>query len=100
MKALEGATFSGFDFNKNQATLLFGDQVDFLSGSAMSRGCFSIIALPSTAQSGKVSRIAKGDVHRMALDYELAELAPSGALDYCYPPDVNRFFAVWTNPVR
>jgi len=49
---------------------------------------------------GKASRITKGDLHRMALDYELAELAPSGALDYCYPPEVNRFFAVWTNPVR
>ncbi len=47
---------------------------------------------------GKVARIAKGDVHRMALDFELVNLAPSGALDYCYPPDVNRFFAVWTNP--
>ena len=46
---------------------------------------------------GRLTRIAKGDVHRMALDYELAALAPSGALDYCFPPEVNRFFAVWTN---
>jgi acyl-CoA hydrolase len=34
-----------------------GDQVDFLRGSAMSKGGFSVIALPSTAQNGKVSRI-------------------------------------------
>ena len=47
---------------------------------------------------GKVARITRGDVHRMALDFELGNLAPSGALDYCYPPGVNRFFAVWTNP--
>ena len=47
---------------------------------------------------GKVTRIGKGDIHRMALDFELNNLAPSGALDYCYPPDVNRFFAIWTNP--
>jgi hypothetical protein len=46
---------------------------------------------------GDLSRIVQGDTHRMALDYELAQLAPSGALDYCYPPDVNRFFAIWTN---
>jgi len=46
---------------------------------------------------GTVDRIVRGDVHRLALDYELAQLAPSGALDYCYPPRGNRFFAVWTN---
>ena len=27
-----------------------------------------------------------GEVHRLALDYELQDLAPSGALDYCFPP--------------
>jgi hypothetical protein len=47
---------------------------------------------------GKLDRFAAGEVHRMALDYELADLAPSGALDYCFPPGTNRFFAVWTNP--
>jgi hypothetical protein len=47
---------------------------------------------------GKADRLTAGDAHRMALDYELADLAPSGALDYCYPPRTNRFFAVWTNP--
>lgn len=50
----------------------------------------------SSPLGGNVKRMAKGDVHRMALDYELAAL-PSGALDYCFPPEVNRFFAVWTN---
>ena len=47
---------------------------------------------------GKLDRFAAGEVHRMALDYELADLAPSGALDYCFPPGTNRFFAIWTNP--
>jgi hypothetical protein len=23
---------------------------------------------------------------------------PSGALDYCFPPATNRFFAIWANP--
>jgi len=53
-----------------------------------------------TPLGGKLTRIVQGDVHRMALDYELSQLAPSGALDYCYPPDVNRFFAIWTNPAH
>jgi len=47
---------------------------------------------------GKADQLLAGDVHRMALDYELEDLAPSGALDYCYPPGTNRFFALWTNP--
>ncbi len=47
---------------------------------------------------GKLDQFVTGDVHRMALDYELQDLAPSGALDYCYPPATNRFFAIWTNP--
>ena len=34
-----------------------GDQVDFIRGSAMSEGGFSIIALPSTARNGEFSRI-------------------------------------------
>jgi hypothetical protein len=46
---------------------------------------------------GRLTRFAAGEAHRMALDYELGNLAPSGALDYCYPPGVNRFFAIWTN---
>lgn len=47
---------------------------------------------------GRVTQLAKGQVHRLALDYELADLAPSGVLDYLYPPGTNRFFALWTNP--
>jgi acyl-CoA hydrolase len=63
-----------------------GDQVDFLRGSAMSKGGFSIIALPSTAQNGKTSRIVphlsegagvattRGDVNFVITEYGIAEL--------------------------
>lgn len=63
-----------------------GDQVDFLRGSAMSRGGFSIIALPSTARGGAVSRIVphlsegagvattRGDVNFVVTEYGIAEL--------------------------
>lgn len=63
-----------------------GDQVDYLRGSAMSKGGFSIIALPATAQNGKVSRIVpslsegagvattRGDVHFVVTEYGVAEL--------------------------
>jgi acyl-CoA hydrolase/GNAT superfamily N-acetyltransferase len=63
-----------------------GDQVDYLRGSAMSKGGFSVIALPSTAQGGKVSRIVpslsegagvattRGDVHFVVTEYGVAEL--------------------------
>lgn len=63
-----------------------GDQVDFLRGSAMSKGGFSIVALPSTAQDGKVSRIVshlsegagvatiRGDVNFVITEYGIAEL--------------------------
>ena len=63
-----------------------GDQVDFLRGSAMSKGGFSIIALPSTACNGKVSRIVshlsegagvattRGDVNFVVTEYGIAEL--------------------------
>jgi acyl-CoA hydrolase/RimJ/RimL family protein N-acetyltransferase len=63
-----------------------GDQVDYLRGSAMSRGGFSIIALPSTAQNGKISRIVpslsegagvattRGDVTFVITEYGIAEL--------------------------
>jgi hypothetical protein len=47
---------------------------------------------------GKLDQFVAGEVHRMALDYELQDLAPSGALDYCFPAATNRFFALWTNP--
>jgi acyl-CoA hydrolase/GNAT superfamily N-acetyltransferase len=64
-----------------------GDQVDFLRGSAMSKGGFSIIALPSTAQGGQVSRVVpalsegagvattRGDVNFVITEYGIAELA-------------------------
>jgi GNAT superfamily N-acetyltransferase len=63
-----------------------GDQVDFLRGSAMSRGGFSIIALPSTAAGGRVSRIVpslsegagvattRGDINFVVTEYGIAEL--------------------------
>ena len=64
-----------------------GDQVDFLRGSAMSKGGFSVIALPSTAQNGTVSRIVthlsegagvattRGDVNFVVTEYGIAELS-------------------------
>ncbi|MBW2176244.1 MAG: GNAT family N-acetyltransferase [Deltaproteobacteria bacterium] len=67
-----------------------GDQVDFLRGSAMSEGGFSIIALPSTAQNGEVSRIVphlsegagvattRGDVNFIITEYGIAELQGKG----------------------
>ncbi len=67
-----------------------GDQVDFLRGSAMSRGGFSIIALPSTAQNGNVSRIVshlsegagvattRGDINFVVTEYGVAELQGKG----------------------
>lgn len=47
---------------------------------------------------GGLDEFVAGQAHRLALDYPLQALAPSGALDHCYPPQVNRFFAVWSNP--
>jgi len=67
-----------------------GDQVDFLRGSSMSKGGFSIIALPSTAQGGEVSRIVshlsegagvattRGDVNFVITEYGIAELKGKG----------------------
>jgi len=63
-----------------------GDQVDYLRGSAMSKGGFSIVALPSTAQNGDVSRIVshlsegagvattRGDINFVVTEYGIAEL--------------------------
>ncbi len=63
-----------------------GDQVDFIRGSKMSKGGFSIIALPSTAQNGKVSRIVphlsegagvattRADVDIVVTEYGIADL--------------------------
>jgi acyl-CoA hydrolase len=67
-----------------------GDQVDFLRGSSMSNGGFSIVALPSTAQNGTVSRIVphlsegagvattRGDVNFVITEYGIAELKGKG----------------------
>ena len=67
-----------------------GDQVDFLRGSSMSNGGFSIVALPSTAQNGAVSRIVphlsegagvattRGDVNFVITEYGIAELQGKG----------------------
>ncbi len=67
-----------------------GDQVDFIRGSQRSRGGFSIIALPSTAQNGEASRIVphlsegagvattRGDVDIVVTEYGIAELHGKG----------------------
>jgi len=67
-----------------------GDQVDFIRGSAMSNGGFSIIALPSTAKNGTVSRIVshlsegagvattRADVNFVITEYGIAELKGKG----------------------
>jgi acyl-CoA hydrolase/GNAT superfamily N-acetyltransferase len=63
-----------------------GGQVDFIRGAAMSRGGKPIIALPSTAKNGAVSRIvphldegsgvvtSRGDVHYVVTEYGVAYL--------------------------
>ncbi|HEY9164576.1 MAG TPA: acetyl-CoA hydrolase/transferase C-terminal domain-containing protein [Candidatus Kryptonia bacterium] len=64
----------------------FGGQVDFLRGAARSEGGKPIVALPSTAKGGTVSRIAvhlaegagvttsRGDVHLVATEFGVADL--------------------------
>ncbi|MCA9555965.1 MAG: GNAT family N-acetyltransferase, partial [Myxococcales bacterium] len=63
-----------------------GGQVDFIRGAAMSRGGKPIIALPSTAKDGAVSRIvphldegagvvtSRGDVHYVVTEFGVAYL--------------------------
>ncbi len=63
-----------------------GGQVDFIRGSAKSRGGKAIIAMPSTAKDGKISRIVphltegagvvttRGDVHYVVTEYGTAYL--------------------------
>jgi acyl-CoA hydrolase len=63
-----------------------GGQMDFIRGAALSRGGKAIIALPSTAAHGKVSRIAsalkvgagvvttRGHVHWVATEYGAVDL--------------------------
>lgn len=64
----------------------FGGQVDFLRGAAKSDGGKPIIALPSTAKNGMISRIttrlqegagvttSKGDVHYVITEYGIVNL--------------------------
>ena len=63
-----------------------GGQVDFIRGASMSRGGKPIIALPSTAKNGTVSKIcaylsegsgvvtSRGDVHYVVTEYGIAVL--------------------------
>ncbi|WP_371380472.1 acetyl-CoA hydrolase/transferase family protein [Sporomusa aerivorans] len=63
-----------------------GGQVDFIRGASRSHGGKSIIALPSTANGGKISRIccqldrgaavstSRNDVHYVVTEYGVAEL--------------------------
>jgi 4-hydroxybutyrate CoA-transferase len=63
-----------------------GGQIDFLRGAAMSQGGVPIIALPSTAKNGTVSRIttalqpgagvvtSRGDVHYVVTEHGVAYL--------------------------
>jgi acyl-CoA hydrolase len=63
-----------------------GGQVDFVRGAARSKGGMPIIALPSTARNGEVSRIvpslrsqagvvtSRGDVHYVVTEYGVAYL--------------------------
>lgn len=63
-----------------------GDQVDFIRGSAMSKGGFSIVIIPSTAQNGEISRIVphlsegagvattRGDIDIVVTEYGIAEI--------------------------
>ncbi len=63
-----------------------GDQVDFIRGSSMSKGGFSIIIIPSTAQDGSISRIVphlsegagvattRGDIDIIVTEYGIAEM--------------------------
>ncbi len=63
-----------------------GGQVDFVRGAARSKGGLSIIALPSTAKNGTITRItpllkpgagvttSRNDVHIIATEYGMADL--------------------------
>ncbi|CAN2042324.1 4-hydroxybutyrate CoA-transferase [Candidatus Magnetomoraceae bacterium gMMP-15] len=67
-----------------------GDQADYIRGAAISKGGFSIIALPSTAKNGMLSRIVsnlsegagvatlRGDVNFVVTEYGVAELRGKG----------------------
>jgi acyl-CoA hydrolase/GNAT superfamily N-acetyltransferase len=63
-----------------------GDQANFIRGAAMSKGGFSIIALPSTARNGTISRIVptlsegagvatlRADINFIVTEYGIAQL--------------------------
>lgn len=71
----------GYDFYSG-----FGGQVDFIRGAARSEGGKPIVALPSTARNGTISRIAthlaegagvttsRGDVHYVATEFGVVNL--------------------------
>jgi len=64
----------------------FGGQVDFIRGASRAKGGKAIIAMPSTAKGGTVSRISaslpagsgvvtsRGDVHYVVTEYGVAQL--------------------------
>jgi len=64
----------------------FGGQVDFIRGAARSKGGKPVIALPSTAKGGAISRIVdvlaegsgvvtgRGDVHYVVTEHGVASL--------------------------
>ncbi|MGA8110688.1 MAG: acetyl-CoA hydrolase/transferase C-terminal domain-containing protein, partial [Acidobacteriaceae bacterium] len=64
----------------------FGGQIDFIRGASRSKGGVPIIALPSTAKKGTVSRIvpvlepgggvvtSRGDVHYVVTEHGIAYL--------------------------
>ena len=70
-----------------------GGQVDFIRGAARSRGGRPIIAIPSTARNGTVSRIVpilspgagvvtrRGDVHHVVTEYGRVDLFGMGVHD-------------------
>ena len=71
----------GYDFYSG-----IGGQVDFICGASMSKNGKPIIALPSTAQNGQISRIvatisegagvvtSRGNVHYMVTEFGIASL--------------------------
>ncbi len=72
-----------------------GGQVDFIRGAARSKGGRPIIALPSTARDGSVSRIvphlkegagvvtSRGDVHYVVTEYGVAYLHGKSIRERC-----------------
>ena len=75
------ADSSGYQFYRD-----IGGQVDFIRGAARSRGGKAIIAMPSTAKAGRISRIVpaltegagvgitRGDIHYIVTEYGAAHL--------------------------